>query len=86
MEAQSPARPAINPWLIAITVTIATFMELLDTSIANVSLRHIAGGLATSYQESTWIVTSYLVASAVILPTDVSTARAIASRASADSG
>jgi MFS transporter, DHA2 family, multidrug resistance protein len=60
--------PAINPWFIAITVTIATFMELLDTSIANVSLPHIAGGLATSYDESTWVLTSYLVANAVVLP------------------
>ena len=57
-----------NPWLIAGVVSIATFMQVLDTSIANVSLRHIAGGLAASYAESTWIVTSYLVASAVILP------------------
>jgi DHA2 family multidrug resistance protein len=60
--------PVINPWFIAITVTIATFMELLDTSIANVSLPHIAGGLATSYDESTWVLTSYLVANAVVLP------------------
>ncbi len=59
---------AINPWFIAITVTIATFMELLDTSIANVSLPHIAGGLATSYEESTWVLTSYLIANAVVLP------------------
>ncbi len=58
----------INPWFIALTVTIATFMELLDTSIANVSLPHIAGGLATSYDESTWVLTSYLVANAVVLP------------------
>jgi DHA2 family multidrug resistance protein len=58
----------INPWLVALTVTIATFMELLDTSIANVSLPHIAGGLAVSYDESTWVLTSYLVANAVILP------------------
>src|SRR6266496_3811602 len=61
-------RPAINPWIIAITVTLATFMELLDTSIANVSLPHIAGGLGTSYDESTWVLSSYLVANAVILP------------------
>ena len=47
-------RPAHNPWAIALTVTIATFMELLDTSISNVSLPHIAGGLGTSYDESTW--------------------------------
>jgi DHA2 family multidrug resistance protein len=57
-----------NPLAIALTVTLATFMELLDTSIANVSLPHIAGGLGTSYDESTWILTSYLVANAVILP------------------
>ena len=59
---------AINPWLIAITVTLATFMELLDTAIANVSLPHIAGGLATSFDEATWVLTSYLVANAVVLP------------------
>src|SRR5258706_1679458 len=61
-------RPAINPWIIAVTVTLATFMELLDTAIANVSLPHIAGGLAVSYDESTWVLTSYLVSSAVVLP------------------
>ena len=60
--------PAHNIWAIALTVTMATFMELLDTSISNVSLPHIAGGLGTSYDESTWILTSYLVANAVILP------------------
>ena len=58
----------VNPWLIAITVTLATFMELLDSAIANVSLPHIAGGLATGYDESTWVLTSYLVANAVVLP------------------
>jgi MFS transporter, DHA2 family, multidrug resistance protein len=51
-------RPAINPWIIAATVTLATFMELLDTAIANVALPHIAGGLAVSYDESTWVLTS----------------------------
>src|ERR1700755_1154829 len=61
-------RAAINPWFIAITVTLATFMELLDTAIANVALPHIAGGLAVSYDESTWVLTSYLVANAVVLP------------------
>ncbi|HEX7798361.1 MAG TPA: DHA2 family efflux MFS transporter permease subunit [Vicinamibacterales bacterium] len=66
--ALTASAPAINPWLIAMTVTIATFMELLDTSIANVSLPHIAGGLATSYDESTWVLTSYLIANAVVLP------------------
>ena len=58
----------INPWVIAITVTLATFMELLDTAIANVALPHIAGGLAVSGDESTWVLTSYLVANAVVLP------------------
>src|SRR5213594_2456192 len=57
-----------NPWAIALTVTLATFMELLDTSISNVSLPHVAGGLGTSYDESTWVLTSYLVANAIILP------------------
>jgi DHA2 family multidrug resistance protein len=58
----------INPWLVAITVTIAAFMELLDTSIANVALPYIGGGLGRSYDEVTWILTTYLVANAVILP------------------
>jgi DHA2 family multidrug resistance protein len=67
--AEAPAqKPAHNPWAIALVVTMATFMELLDTSISNVSLPHIAGGLGTSYDESTWVLTSYLVANAIILP------------------
>ncbi len=61
-------KPRRNPWLIAITVTLATFMEVLDTSIANVALPHIAGGLGASQDEATWVLTSYLVANAVILP------------------
>jgi MFS transporter, DHA2 family, multidrug resistance protein len=61
-------RPAINPWIIAITVTLATFMEVLDTSIANVSLPHIAGSLSAGVDESTWILTSYLVSNAIVLP------------------
>ena len=66
----APQRVAagINPWFIALTVTLATFMELLDTAIANVALPHIAGGLAVSSDESTWVLTSYLVANAIILP------------------
>ncbi len=60
--------PKHNPWLIALTVTLATFMEVLDTSIANVSLPHIAGSLGASQEEATWVLTSYLVASAVVLP------------------
>jgi len=65
--AQQIARP-LNPWLIAGTVTIAAFMELLDTSIANVALPYIGGGLGRSYDEVTWILTTYLVANAVVLP------------------
>jgi MFS transporter, DHA2 family, multidrug resistance protein len=57
-----------NPWLIAVVVSIATFMLVLDTSIANVALRYIAGSLAAGVDESTWVITSYLVANAVILP------------------
>jgi MFS transporter, DHA2 family, multidrug resistance protein len=57
-----------NPWLIAIVVSIATFMEVLDTTIANVALRHIAGTLGASQDESTWILTSYLISNAIVLP------------------
>jgi DHA2 family multidrug resistance protein len=67
-NAQAYAAPAINPWIIALVVTMATFMEVLDTSIANVSLPHIAGGLSAGVDESTWILTSYLVSNAIILP------------------
>ncbi|MBS1813431.1 MAG: DHA2 family efflux MFS transporter permease subunit [Acidobacteria bacterium] len=66
--AEKPWRPRGNPWLIALTVTLATFMEILDTSIANVALPHIAGGLGASQDEATWVITSYLVANAIILP------------------
>ena len=52
--------PKVNPWLIAMTVMLATFMEVLDTSIANVALPHIAGSLSASIDESTWVLTSYL--------------------------
>ncbi len=58
----------VNPWVIALTVTLATFMEVLDTSIANVSLPHIAGNLSVSQDESTWVLTSYLVSNAIVLP------------------
>src|SRR3954466_11007173 len=72
-SASSPALPRSaagkhNPWLIAVVVSLATFMEVLDTTIANVSLRHIAGGLGASQDESTWIITSYLISNAIILP------------------
>ena len=60
--------PAINPWLIAATVMTATFMEVLDTSVANVSLPHIAGNLSAGVDESTWVLTSYLVSNAIVLP------------------
>ena len=61
-------KPKYNPWLIAMTVTLATFMEVLDISIANVSLPHIAGNLSASQEESAWVLTSYLVSNAIILP------------------
>src|ERR1035437_2722697 len=63
-----PWKPKHNPWIIALTVTLATFMEVLDTSIANVALPHIAGNLSAGLDESTWVLSSYLVANAVILP------------------
>jgi DHA2 family multidrug resistance protein len=75
--AAAPARAAYfetgwtgghNPWAIALVVTMATFMEVLDTSIANVSLPHIAGNLSVSQDEGTWVLTSYLVSNAVVLP------------------
>ena len=61
-------RPRANPWAIAITVTLATFMEALDTSIANVAMPHIGGSLGASPEEATWVLTSYLVANAMVLP------------------
>src|SRR5487761_956818 len=61
-------RPSYNPWLVALTVTLATFMEVLDTSIVNVALPHIAGGLGASPDESTWVLTTYLVSNGIVLP------------------
>src|SRR5665213_1928712 len=61
------ARP-VNPWLIAFTVSLATFMEVMDTSIANVALRHIAGSVGADQSESTWVLTSYLVSNAIVVP------------------
>src|SRR5512142_3009366 len=58
----------INPWIIAVSVMLATFMEVLDTTVVNVSLPHIAGSLSASIDEATWALTSYLVANAIILP------------------
>ncbi len=64
----APAVPYVNPWIIAIAVMFATFMEVLDTTVVNVSLPHVAGSLSASIDESTWALTSYLVANAIILP------------------
>src|ERR1700741_1507894 len=61
-------KPSFNPWLIAAAVMLATFMEVLDTSVANVALPHIAGNLSATTEESTWILTSYLVSNAIVLP------------------
>src|SRR6202046_3756694 len=61
-------RPSANTWAIAITVTMAAFMEVLDTTIVNVALPHIAGSLSVSYDEATWALTSYLVSNSIVLP------------------
>src|SRR3979411_815329 len=72
--AESPAsgdklwQPKVNPWIIAGAVWLAAFMEVLDTSIANVALPHIAGNLGASNDQSTWVLTSYLVSNAIVLP------------------
>src|SRR6202522_4127110 len=60
--------PKVNPWAIGAAVSLAAFLEVLDTSIANVALPYIAGGLGASYDDSTWVLTSYLAANAIILP------------------
>src|SRR5579863_3384804 len=64
----APEKPSHNPWAVALVVTMATFMEVLDTSIANVALPHIAGNLSAGTDESTWVLTSYLVSNAIVLP------------------
>src|SRR5258708_12670768 len=61
-------QPKGDPWIIAVAVSLAAFMEVLDTSIANVALPHIAGNLGASNDESTWVLTSYLVSNAIVLP------------------
>ncbi|MGH7101544.1 MAG: DHA2 family efflux MFS transporter permease subunit [Acetobacteraceae bacterium] len=61
-------RPRANPWLISVVVTLAAFMEILDTTIVNVSLPYIAGSLSSSYDQATWVLTSYLVANGIVLP------------------
>jgi MFS transporter, DHA2 family, multidrug resistance protein len=65
---QAVWRPKVNPWAIGVTVSMAAFVEVLDTSVANVALPYIAGGLGASYDDSTWVLTSYLAANAIILP------------------
>jgi DHA2 family multidrug resistance protein len=70
-------RPTVNPWLAACSVMLATFMVVLDSSVANVALPHIAGTLSASNDESTWVLTSYLVANAIMLPVSVWLARRI---------
>jgi DHA2 family multidrug resistance protein len=67
-DEQREWHPGHNPWAIALTVTLATFMEVLDTSIANVALPHIAGNLSVDQIASTWVLTSYLVSNAIVLP------------------
>ena len=64
----SPPQPQVNPWIVAVAVMFATFMEVLDTTVVNVSLPHIAGSLSASVDEAAWALTSYLVANAIILP------------------
>ena len=67
-DSRSTWKPSFNPYLVALTVTLATFMEVLDSSIANVSLPHIGGSLGATYEESTWVLTRYLVSAAIVLP------------------
>ncbi len=66
--AAAPWQPQVNPWLIAAAVMLATFMEVLDTSVANVALPYMAGNLSATQDESTWVLTSYLVSNAIVLP------------------
>ena len=68
IHAASAWKPRVNPWLIALSVMLATFMEVLDTSIASVALPHIAGNLGATRDEATWVLTSYLVSNAIVLP------------------
>ena len=65
---QAADKTKVNPWIIGVVVSMAAFMEVLDTSIANVALPHIAGNLGASNDQSTWVSTSYLVSNAVVLP------------------
>src|SRR2546429_5964948 len=68
MADETQATPHVNPWIIAVSVMFSTFMEVLDTTVVNVSLPHIAGNLSATVDEAVWVLTSYLVANAIILP------------------
>lgn len=67
-EAHAPWTPRANPWVVAIVVTLAAFMEVLDTTIVNVALPHISGTMSATYDEATWTLTSYMVANSIVLP------------------
>src|SRR5437762_1394968 len=64
----APWRPRFNPWLIAASVMLGTFMEVLDATVVTVSLPHVGGSLAATAEESTWVLTSYLLSNAIVLP------------------
>ena len=68
LSASAVGRPAINPWFVAAAVVVPTFMEVVDTTVANVALRYIAGGLSAAVIDSEWVITSYLAANAFVLP------------------
>src|ERR1700729_1095048 len=68
-DRQMPERTThVNPWIVTIAVMLATFMELLDTTVVNVSIPHMAGNMGATVEEGTWVVTSYLVSNAIVLP------------------
>ena len=67
-ESRVESRTQVNPWIVTVAVMLATFMEVLDTTVVNVSIPHISGNLSATYEEGTWVVTSYLVANAIVLP------------------
>ena len=68
LSSRAVGRPAVNPWFVAVAVVIPTFMEVVDTTVANVALRYIAGGLSAAVIDSEWVITSYLAANAFVLP------------------
>ena len=85
MTEQDSSAPAVaNPWLVAIAVMLATFMEVLDTSIAAVALPYIAGSVSATNDEATWVLTSYLVANAIVLPASSWFSRALRTQAIPD--